>query len=60
MCNPIYLTLWYISMVMHTMYNLMPDEGEDLERWAVQRLVEQRLPAIKLVGMTATTSELLV
>jgi two-component system, response regulator YesN len=47
-------------MVMHAIYNLMLGEDEDLERRAVQRLVEQRLPNIRLVGTAATTSELLI
>ena len=47
-------------MGTHTIYNLMLGEDEDLERRAVQRLVEQHLPNIKLVGTASTTSELLI
>ncbi len=47
-------------MAKHIIYNLMLGEDEDLERRAVQRLVEQHLPTIRLVGAAATTSELLI
>jgi DNA-binding NarL/FixJ family response regulator len=47
-------------MTTHNMYNLMLGEDEDLERRAVQRLVELHLPCIKLVGTATTTSELLI
>src|SRR5215467_388377 len=47
-------------MVTHAIYNLMLGEDEDLERRAMQRLIEQCLPNIKLVGTAATTSELLI
>lgn len=47
-------------MAIQGTYNLMLGEDEDLERRAVQRLVEQQLPNIKVVGTAATTSELLI
>ncbi|HEY0752787.1 MAG TPA: response regulator [Ktedonobacteraceae bacterium] len=42
------------------MYNLMLGEDEDLERRAVQQLVDLHLPNIELVGTAVTTSELLI
>lgn len=41
-------------------YNLMLGEDEELERRAIQRLVERELPNIQLVGAAATTTELLI
>lgn len=38
----------------------MLGEDEELERRAIQRLVEQELPNIQLVGTAATTTELLI
>jgi two-component system response regulator YesN len=38
----------------------MLGEDEDLERRAIQKLVEQDLPNIQLVGAAATTAELLI
>ncbi len=50
----------HIAVAVRSMYNLMLGEDEDLERRAVQRLVDLHLPSITLVGTAATTSELLV
>ncbi len=47
-------------MKTSNIYNLILGDDEELERRAIQRLVEQHLPAIRLVGIAATTSELLV
>jgi two-component system response regulator YesN len=47
-------------MATLSIYNLMLGEDEDLERRAIQRLVEEHLPNIKLVGTAATTTELLI
>lgn len=47
-------------MTAHTKYNLMLGEDEELERRAIQRLVERELPTIRIVGSAATTTELLI
>lgn len=47
-------------MVAQHMYNLMIGEDEEVERQAIRLLVERRLPRIRLVGTTTTTTELLV
>jgi DNA-binding NarL/FixJ family response regulator len=48
------------STTTSRMYNLMLGEDEDLERRAIQLLLEQQMPNISFVGCAATTSELLV
>ncbi|HEV2583554.1 MAG TPA: response regulator [Ktedonobacteraceae bacterium] len=47
-------------MASQHVYNLMIAEDEEVERQAIQLLVERQLPRIRLVGAAATTSELLV
>ena len=47
-------------MPKHTTYNLMLGEDEELDRQVIRLLVERQMPNVKLVGMAATTSELLV
>ena len=47
-------------MPTHTTYNLMLGEDEELDRQVIQLLVDRHLPNVKLVGMAATTTELLV
>lgn len=46
-------------MVRNT-YKLMVGDDEEIERSAIQLLVEQQLPRLRLVGAAATTTELLV
>lgn len=38
----------------------MMGEDEEIERRAIQRLIEQQLPRIRLAGAAATTTELVV
>lgn len=47
-------------MRVQNIYNLMVGEDEEVERRAIQLLVERQLPNVKLVGTAATTTELLV
>src|SRR5487761_626165 len=41
-------------------YKLMIGDDEEIERRAIQLLVEQQLPHVRLVGTAVTTTELLV
>lgn len=45
---------------MGKIYDLLLGEDEELERRVIQCLVEQQIPNVRLVGCTATTSELLI
>lgn len=45
---------------MPNVYDLMVGEDEEIERRAIQLLVERHLPDVRLVGTATTTTELLV
>lgn len=47
-------------MTAQNMYSLMVGEDEEIERRAIQLLVERQLPNVRLVGTATTTTELLV
>ena len=47
-------------MAAPTTYNLMLGEDEELDRQVIRLLVERQMPNVRLVGMAATTTELLV
>ena len=47
-------------MAKHTQYNLLVGEDEELERQVIRLLVERQMRYVRLVGMAATTTELLV
>jgi two-component system response regulator YesN len=53
-------TLAFKEMTEQNVYDLMVGEDEEIERRAIQLLVERHLPAIRIVGSAATTTELLV
>lgn len=48
------------EMTEQKMYDLIVGEDEEIERRAIQLLVERHLPNVRLVGAVATTNELLV
>lgn len=48
------------AMTVRSIYKLMVGDDEEIERRAVQLLVERDLPRIRLVGAATTTTELLV
>ena len=47
-------------MPKHIIYNLMLGEDEEVDRQAIQMLVKRQMRNVRLVGMAATTAELLV
>src|SRR5579875_2383216 len=47
-------------MMTDKVYDLMLAEDDELERRVIQRLVAQRLPGVRLVGMVTTVTELLI
>ena len=47
-------------MPTRTTYNLMLGEDEELDRQVIQMLVKRQMRNVRLVGMAATTTELLV
>ena len=47
-------------MTERNVYNLMVGEDEELDRRVIGLLVERQMPAVRLVGTAATTTELLV
>lgn len=48
------------AMTTRSTYKLMIGDDEELERRAIQLLLEQQLPSVRLVGAATTTTELLV
>ena len=47
-------------MVTHKVYDLMLGEDDELERRVIRRLVAQRMPGVRLVGIVTTVTELLI
>jgi two-component system response regulator YesN len=47
-------------MTTQNVYDLIVGEDEEIERRAIQLLVERHLPNVRLVGTASTTTELLV
>jgi len=47
-------------MSTQNIYDLMVGEDEEIERRAIQLLVERQLPTVRLVGTAASSTELLV
>jgi two-component system response regulator YesN len=47
-------------MNTQNVYNLMIGEDEELERQAIELLIERDLPRVRHMGAAATTTELLV
>ena len=47
-------------MMTQDTYKLMVGDDEEIERRAIQLLLERQLPRVKLVGAATTTTELLV
>lgn len=48
------------DMATQNIYDLMVGEDEEVEKEAIQLLVERQLPNVRLVGTAVTTTELLV
>jgi len=48
------------AMMARNTYKLMVGDDEEIERRAIQLLVERQLPRVRLVGAAVTTTELLV
>src|SRR5713101_4324382 len=48
------------AMTARSTYKLMIGDDEEIERRAIQLLLERQLPGVSLVGAATTTTELLV